>query len=69
MATTERGTGVGVTVEMIETLAVEDTIEMTVVAEEAAGEIVTMGLNGRDNHNIAFKLTNFCLGLMIRTII
>ena len=54
-ATTERGTGVGVTVEMIETLAAEDTIETTVVAEEAADEIVALELNGRDNHYISRK--------------
>lgn len=54
-ATTERGTGVGVTVEMIETLAAEDTTEMTVVAEEAADEIVALELNGRDNHYISRK--------------
>ena len=65
MATIERGTGVGVTVETIETLVAEDTIETTVVV---TGEIVTLDLNGRDNHNRTFK-HNFRLGLMTRTTI
>ena len=42
-----RETGAEVTVEMTEILVAEDMIEMTAVAEEVAGEIVTSGLNGR----------------------
>lgn len=63
-----RETGAEVTVETTEISVAEDTIEMTAVAEEVAGEIVTSDLNGRKIVKFFLKYYYTSLGSMIEMV-